>query len=132
MPTFAPPPDTQVIKAKVFTMNLAQAAATYDLATCNAVGGVKIIDITFYVTVVGATFTSVSCQTNNTTADEFLSAAEGAVANITASKILKKYTTGSYLHTSLKIQYTIVGATGSGTVLVIVRYQPTVSGADIS
>ncbi len=132
MSTWAPVADTTQTKSKVFTLNLAQAAATYDLATCNALGGVHIISIDFYCTVVGATFTSVSCQTNDTTAVEFMSAVEGGVANITAGKNVKNYTTQSYLHTSKKIQYTIVGATGTGTIIAIVRYQPSVAGVDIS
>jgi hypothetical protein len=125
--------DTSLMKTKVFTANLAQAAATYDLATCNAVGGVVIQDIQIYVATAGATFTSVSIQTNDTTAVTMLSAAEGALANLTVGKnVVRAFASPTYLHTSKKIQYTIVGLTGTGSLLIIVRYQPTVSGADIS
>lgn len=133
MTTFAPTPDTSLIKTKVFTANLAQAAATYDLATCNATGGVVIHDVQIYVATAGATFTSVAIATNDTTAVAILSAAEGAVANLTVGKnVAKAFTGPTYLHTSKKIQFTMVGSTGTGSLLVIVRYQPSVAGADIS
>lgn len=133
MQIFAPTADTSLTKIKVFTLNLAQAASTYTAATCNSTGGVEILGVDFYCTVAGATFTSVSVQTNDTTAVEFLSSTEGGVANLTAGKnIAKAFTGPTYLHTSKLIRYTIVGSTGTGTLLMIVRYQPTVAGADIS
>ncbi len=129
----SPVVDTSLSKVKVFTANLAQAAATYDLATVNATGGVLIQDIQMYMSVAGATFTSLAIQTNDTTSVPILSAVEGALALLTVGKnIAKAFTGPTYLHTSKKIQYTIVGATGTGTMLVVVRYMPTVSGADIS
>lgn len=125
--------DTSALKCKVFTANLAQAAATYDLATCNAIGGVVIQDIQIYVPTAGATFTSIAIQTNDTTSVAILSALEGAVANLTVGKnIAKAFTGPTYLHTSKKIQYTIVGTTGTGSLLVVVRYHPSVAGADIA
>lgn len=125
--------DTSQQRCKVFTANLAQAAATYTLAAVNATGGVVILGVDVYCTVAGATFTSASIQTNDTTAVTILSAAEGVVANLTAGKnIAKAFTGPTYLHTSKLIQYTIAGATGTGTLLVVVRYQPTVAGADLS
>lgn len=131
--SFGPLADTAQIKCKTFTANLAQAAATYDLATCNAIGGVVILGIDIYVVTAGATFTSVAIATNDTTVVPILSAVEGAVANLTVGKnVVKAFATQTYLHTSKKIQYTIVGATGTGSLLIVVRYQPTVSGADIS
>ncbi len=132
MPLTVPVPDTQQVRCKVFTANLAQAAATYDLATCNAVGGVVILSVDIYCVTAGATFTSVAIATNDTTVVPILSAVEGAVANLTAGKnIVKAFATQTYLHTSKKIQYTIVGATGTGSLRVIVRYQPSVVGADL-
>ena len=130
----APPvADTSLLQAKVFTLSLAQAAATYDLATVNAVGGILIHDVSIYCATVGLTFTSVSIQTNDTTAVVILSAVEGAVANLTAGKnIAKAFTGPTYLHTSKKLQYSIIGATGTGSLLVIVRFMPTVSGANLS
>lgn len=134
MSTFAPSvADTEKIKAKVFTLNLAQAAATYDLVTCSATGGVLIHDVQLYVSTAGLTFTSVSIQTNDTTPVNILTSIEGGVANLTVGKNITKVFTGpTYLHTSKKIQYTIVGLTGTGTMIAIIRYQPTVAGADIS
>lgn len=133
MPLTAPTPDTALQKVKVFTISLAQAAATYDLATCNATGGVVILSVDIYCVTAGATFTSIAIQTNDTTSVPILSAVEGAVANLTAGKnIVKAFATQTYLHTGKKIQYTLVGVTGSGSLLVVVRYAPSVSGADIS
>lgn len=133
MSTFAPTPDTQLMKCKVFTANLAQAAGTYDLAIASAAGGVVIQDIQVYVATAGATLTSVAVQTNDTTPVTMLSAVEGALANLTVGKnVAKAFTGPTYLHTSKKIQYTLVGVTGTGSLLVVVRYQPSVAGADIS
>lgn len=130
--SYGPIPDTQLSKTKVFTINLAQAAGTYDLAVANAIGGSVIESVNFYESVAGATFTSVSVQTNDTTPVEMLSAVEGALAGLTVGKNIKLFNTQTYLHTSKKLQYTILGLTGSGTMLAIVRYRPSVSGADIS
>lgn len=131
--TFAPVPDISQLRVKAFTANLAQVASTYDLATVNAVGGVLIHDVQIYTPSAGATFTSVSIQTNDTTPVVVLSAVEGAVANLTAGKnIVKAFTGPTYLHTSKKIQFTLIGTTGTGSLLVVVRYQSTVAGADIS
>lgn len=133
MSAWAPVPDTGMSRVKVFTANLAQAAATYDLATVNVTGGIVIHDVQIYCSVAGATFTSVAIASNDTTPVALLSAAEGAVANLTAGKnIAKAFTGPTYLHTSKKLQYAIVGSTGTGTLLVVVRYLPTVAGADIS
>lgn len=124
---------TTQVNTKVFSLNLAQAAATYDLAICNTVGGVIIQDIQFYVTVAGSLFTSVSVQTNDTIPVIVLSSVEGALANVTAGKnIIKAFVGPTYLHTSKKIQYTLVGLTGTGTMLAIVRYQASIAGADIT
>lgn len=127
-----PIPDTQQIRCKTFTANLAQAAATYDLATASAVGGVVILSVDIYVVTAGATFTSVAIATNDTTVVPILSAVEGAVANLTVGKnVVKAFATNTYLHTSKKIQYTIVGVTGTGSLLVVIRFQPSVNGADL-
>ncbi len=133
MSTWAPTPGTSLTKCKTFTANLAQAAGTYDLAASNASGGSVIKDVQVYCSAAGATFTSVSIQTNDTTPVVILSVAEGAVANLTAGKNIAKAFTGPfYMHTAKKMQYTIDGTTGTGTLLVVVRYQPAVAGADIA
>ena len=125
--------DTTQQKCKVFTANLAQAAATYDLATVNAVGGVVILGVDVYCVTAGATFTSVAIASNDTVPVAILSAVEGAVANLSAGKnIAKAFTGPTYLHTGKKLQYAIVGVTGTGSLRVIVRYQPSAAGADLS
>lgn len=125
--------DTTQVNTKVFSINLAQASATYDLASCNSIGGVIIQNIQFYVTAAGSLFTSVSVQSNDTTPIIMLSSVEGALANVTAGKnIIKAFTGPTYLHLSKKIQYTLIGVTGTGTMLAIVRYQAAIAGADIS
>lgn len=126
-------PDTCMVKVKLFTLNLALGAGTYDMASVNAIGGIVIQDINVYVLAAGSLLTSISIQTNDSTPVVILSAAEGALANLTVGKNVTKVFVGpSYLHTSKKIQYSIIGLTGSGFLLVAVRYQSTVSGADIS
>ena len=133
MSTYAPilVADTEKTKAATLTLNLAQAAATYDAGTVSG-GAIMLLDAVAYVSVVGATFTSVSIQTNTTTAVELMSAAEGAVANVTASKNLKVFTTRTMIPSGGKIQYTISGATGTGTILLQIRYQPMAASATIA
>lgn len=130
MSIYAPIPDTSVMKTKKFDMNLAQAAASYVLCTCT--GGVLIDTVQIFGAVVGATFTAATLQTDNTVPEEILSAAEGAVANIVAGKNIKSFTTKLYLPTAKKINYTISGATGTGSCLVIITYRPVINGADIA
>lgn len=120
--------------AQEFTANLAQAAGTYDL--CTASGDVLIneYDLAVLCTVVGATFTSVSIQSDQTTPEVLLSSAEGAVANLTASKnIVRAVARGSFiLRSGNKIQYTIAGSTGTGTLVVGIPYTPLTVGASIA
>lgn len=131
MSTWAPIPDTSTTKTATLTLNLTQAAATYDAGTVSG-GTIMLLDSVMYVTVVGATFTAVSVQTNTTTAVELLSVSEGAVANITVNKNLKVFTTRTMIPSGNKIQYTISGSTGTGTILLQVRYQPMANGAVIA
>ena len=103
----------------------------------NATGDILILDVNIHCITAGATFTSVAIATNDTTAVSLLSAVEGAVANLTAGKNIVKVfpvaNTGPILlRSGKKIQYTIVGATGTGTLLVTLRYQAVANGADIS
>lgn len=124
MSVWAPSP-SGVLKG--FTANLAQAAGTYDLAT--ATGGDVIVDwVIVYVATGGATFTSVSIQTNDTTPVSVLSAAEGAIANVTVGKNLKVFSTPMFVASTKKLQYTIVGVTGTGTLTVAVMSRPIVAG----
>lgn len=118
-----------------FTANLAQAAATYDL--CTASGGDLVIDLqrlAIYVATAGATLTSVSIQTNQTNITTILSAVEGAVANLIAQKNLVRAIPvigGLLLKSGQKLQYTIVGVTGTGSLQVAVPFLPLTSGATL-
>ena len=122
---------TRLPQRTTFTANLAQAAATYDLATATG-GAVLVTRVVVYVSVAGATFTSVAIQTNTTTAVTFLTSGEGAVANVTADKTLKDSASAAYLASGKKIQFTLVGATGTGTLLVVVEYTPLAAGATLA
>lgn len=115
-----------------FTANLAQAAATYDL--CTVTGDMFIEKFAIYVATVGATFTSASVQTNQTTAWNLMTSAEGAVANLAAQKNMNTATTNIpfVLKSGQKIQYTIVGPTGTGSLRVELLCRPITSGASLA
>lgn len=133
MPTSAPAPIPTagyVPRLTSFTADLAQAAATYTLAT--STGGVLITRVVVFVATVGVTFTSVSIQTNNTTVDTFLSAGEGAVANVTGGKNLKDYTVRTVLPTTKLITYSIIGLTGTGSLTVAVEWVPLTSTSTLT
>ena len=122
--------------AKSFTANLTQVAATYDL--CTATGGDVMIDVynlAFYMATAGATFTSVSVQSNQTAPFVLLSSAEGAVANLTAQKHVVRTipsSAGFILKSGQKIQYTIAGPTGSGSMEVSLSFKPLSLGATLA
>lgn len=116
---------------KEVTLNLAQAAAAYDIVT--ATGDLIIVDYTIYVTTVGATFDSVSIQTNDTTPQILMTAVEGAVANLTALANIQPANQGKSFRLSngKKIQFTIAGATGTGAIKIALLYRPITDGAFI-
>ena len=100
-----------------FTANLAQAAGTYDLCTASG-GDVFIIDFNVYVATAGAVLTSVQIKTDQTNPVDIMSAVEGAVANLGAQKnVVIARSQPILLRTGQKIVYTIVGATGSGSLV---------------
>lgn len=123
------------VEVKSFTANLAQAAGTYDL--CTAQGDV-LIDPTWlsiYVQTAGATFTSVAIQTNQTNATTIMTAGEGAVANLTVQRNVPHAlptAQGITLKNGQKLQYTITGATGTGSLQVFVPFFGVTSGATLS
>ncbi|CAB4196595.1 hypothetical protein UFOVP1290_115 [uncultured Caudovirales phage] len=120
---------TTIPIAAEFTANVAQAAGTYTLGTVT--GTVLIDKVSFYITTAGATFTSVAFQTNQTTPFVFLTAGDGAVANLVAQKNLPTTWIQNIpvtLKTGTLIQYTIVGATGTGSISVIISYRPIAGG----
>lgn len=122
--------ETQTVIVKSFTANLAQAAGAYDLCTATN-GGILIEAWSVYVATAGATFTSVKLHTNQTNDINLMSAAEGAVANLIAQKVLSLSNPNYpiYLASGQKVLYTIVGATGTGSLTAVLRYRPVDSGA---
>lgn len=120
--------ETEKVKQKLFTLNLAQVAATYDLLSASG-GDVNILNITFYNDVAAAGLTSVTAASNNTTPDALLAAV--LLATLTGGKNLTPLTGQFVLASTKKIQYTIVGTGSAGTIKALVRYTPTVAGADL-
>jgi hypothetical protein len=113
---------------KTATLDLSHDAGTYDALT--AQGDVLIEAASFYGDTAGATFTSVSVQTNQTNPVTVLTSAEGAVANVVAQKTLA-FAYGRFpfvLRSGQKLQYTIVGLTGTGAITMTVYCRPLVSG----
>lgn len=114
------------------TIDLQQAAGTYDLFTGMAQDVVverllirlPNIDVSDDVTI-----TSISIQTNDTTVQVFISATDGAKANLTAEAQLG-YTGVIMVKVGKKIQLTIAGgAADESTVCdVIAEYRAKVSG----
>lgn len=127
-----PTPDTALTKTAYLTVNVQQAAATYDLATVS--GGPILVTLAIpYVGAAVTTLTSVAIQTNTTTVVQILSAVNGAVANLTADKTMAPFTTQFVIQSGKKIQFTIVGATTAvGTMFLAVSYQPLAAGASLA
>lgn len=132
--TYEPIPWWMKRPTSTLTANLAQAAGTYDLATAAGDVLINLSDVAIYVATAGATLTSVAIVTNQTNATTILSAAEGAVANLVAQKNLVRAVAcpSIVLKSGQKIQYTIVGATGSGSLQVTIPYIPLSAGATLS
>jgi hypothetical protein len=101
-------------QVKVGTIDLNQAAASYDLAT----GTTQDVEIErFWIRMSGGAgagaLTSISIQTNDTTAQVFISSANGAVANLADQNQLA-FVGSIMLKTGKKVQLTIAGgATGA-------------------
>lgn len=106
------------------SLTLNDEAGSYDIATATG-GDILIEDVVLYMVTAGATFDSVSIQTDDTTPFVVMSAVEGAVANLTVQTTIKTANSQKsfYLASSKKLQYTITGATGSGTCYVLIRYK---------
>jgi hypothetical protein len=96
---------------KVTTINLKQAAATYDLFTIGSFD-VEVLELTFLThnDLSGeATFTGISIQSTDTAPVVFIAAdPTGKKANLTAGAHLK-YTGAAVVATGKKIQLTIAG-----------------------
>ena len=88
---------------------------------------IDLARLAMYVATAGATLTSVSIQSNQTNVTTILSAVEGAVANLIAQKNLVRAIPvigGLFLKSGEKLQYTIVGVTGTGSLTVSIPYLP--------
>ena len=111
-------------------VNMAQAAGTYTLVT--ATNGDVMIEVNrVYQITAGATFTSARISTNDTTPFDIMTAAEGAVASLTAGKnIATANTIAPFVLKSGKvIQLTMLGTTGTGTATLALEYFPLTPGA---
>lgn len=126
------PSDTERTITKEFTVNVQQAAATYDL--CTASGDIYIKSAKVYIGTQILTLTSVSIQTNMTTATTIMSAIEGAVAGLTGDKMVTTAFVGPlFLSSGKKIQFTIVGSTSAqGTMKLALEYGRLAAGADLN
>jgi hypothetical protein len=121
--------DSNQIKSKIFNINLAQVANTYDLLTASS-GSVDILGIEFYNDVAGSGLTSVTVQTNDTTVTTVL--ATVLLATLTGGKNLTALATSLILPSGKKITYTIIGTGSAGSIKAHVRYMTPTSGADIN
>ena len=94
---------------KATTIDLNQAAATYDLLTGTAQAVIlESLNIKMPTGDCGGALTSISIQTDDATPGIIISAANGAVANLTSEADL--FWTGSmYITVGTKIQLTIAG-----------------------
>jgi len=119
---------TQWPVTKESTLDLAQAAATYDALTAS--GDLQVEAMSFYVSEAGADFTSVAVATDQTNPVTILTAAEGAVANVVAEKTLDfAYARFPFqMRDGQKLQYTLVGAGTAGEIRMTVIYRPVVQG----
>lgn len=106
------------VKYGVFTASLAQAAATYDLFT--ATGDVMIKRIAFYNDAAAAGLVSAAIATNDTVPVAYLAAV--LLAALTGGLNLTAFAGPSYLKSTKKAQYTIVGLGTAGTIKAFVEY----------
>lgn len=126
------PAGARCVKPK--TIDLHQAAASYDLYTCTTqpcvIEGITIqmpaaIDISDDTAI-----TAISIQTDDTTAQTFIPAATAVKASMTAGAQFS-WTGFTRIAVGKKVQLTIVGGTADAdptTCLVEVLYHPTVTG----
>ncbi len=126
-------PNNKLVLSTVFQLNVAQAAATYTLATVSG-GDILVLCAVPYIGAAAVTtLTSVAIVTNSTTVVTILSAASGAVGNLTADKSLAPFTTQFVLRSGKLIQYSLVGSTGAGGPMSLaVQYLPLTDAALLS
>lgn len=119
---------------KEFTLDLIKNVGTYDV--CTAVGDILILGQELFVAVAGVGLTSLEVLTNQTTVVQILTAAEGAVANLTIDKNLLGLTMNNLqqfqLRNGEKIQYKINTTNGTaGSIKMVVQYRPISGGASL-
>lgn len=112
------------------TADLAAGINTFTILTATG-GDVLIQSIVVFVVTAGVTVTSASIQTDNTTVDQILSTAEGLLANLTAGKNLKVFSTPTVLPSGKRIRYTVAGSPGTGTLKLAITYLPLTAGATL-
>lgn len=129
MPNYPAPSDLKTNLVIVRTADLSQAAGTYDLFT--AQGDIAINKIAVFSTQNAATFTDVEIKTNQLTPVVLMTTTEGARANLTQGKNIDLAAANKFfvLRNGSKIQYTITGSTGTGSLMVVVDTRPLVEGA---
>ena len=122
-----------VAKSAVATIDLNQAAASYDLFT--GTGQDVLIDTLVFrmpddSIASNGTLTSITIITDDTTASTFISTAAGAVANLTAEAQLAADIKGIYIKVGSKVQLTIAGGAIGRSVIadVEVSYRAIVNG----
>lgn len=131
MSDYAPQPDTSSTWTKSFTINAAQVAGTYTLATVSG-GAIELVSVNVYVATAPTGLVSVSLQSNDTTGVTYMSSAEGALANLTGGKNAKNYSGPSILASGKLMTYTIVGTGVGGSIQVYLSYRPMAAGATIA
>lgn len=112
------------------SITLTDVAGSYDIATATD-GDIIVEDVLLYMVTAGATFDSVSIQTDDTTPFVVMTDVEGAVGNLTAQTTVKTANSQKsfYLESGKKLQYTITGATGSGSCYIVIKYKIISSGS---
>ena len=123
-----------VFQVKATTIDLNQAANTYDLFTC-ATQPVMLSSLVIRMSggAVAGAVTSISIQTNDATPQVLITAAQGAVANLLNQSQLFWSGNKAYLAVGQKIQLTIAGgAAGVAKVCdVVCEYESVVSGGTL-
>jgi hypothetical protein len=123
-----------VPQVKATTIDLNQAANTYDLFTC-ATQPVMLSSLVIRMSggAVAGAVTSISIQTNDATPQVLITAAQGAVANLLNQAQLFWSGNKTYLAVGQKIQLTIAGgAAGVAKVCdVVCEYESVVTGGTL-
>jgi hypothetical protein len=114
----------------VTSFNAAQNVGAYTVLTASS-QDVWVDSCAFYVSTTVTGLTSVTLQTDDTTATTVLNTV--LVAALTGGKPLTSYTGPLYLPSGKHIQASVVGTNGTaGTIKVVCRYTPTAAGGLLS